>query len=153
MFNSWAMDDSTKKPDIIYVDAVDEDEVNRGYKEQKYHSAIEGLKNAHFPVGLRILGAIVGAFAGMVTAFALIGGLFWLAVSLLALRQSEGMNAQAAKTLKFTGKCALITFGSFLTIFSPALGVGLIMLYFMINGEEMNGFLFSRFSSYSPHQN
>lgn len=145
--------ENPKKPDIIYVDAIDDEEVKKGYEEQRYWSSIRELKNAHFPFGLRILAVFVGSFAAVIAALVFVGAVVWFGISLIAFRQSPSFNAQADKAWKLTRKCTLIAFGSLLTIFNPALGIGLVILYFMINGEEVNSMILKRFSSYSPHQN
>ena len=83
----------------------------------------------------------------------LIATLFWLAVSLISLRQIKPINGQVSKLWDSTCKTTMIAFGGLLTVFNPALGIGLVILYFMMRGDEMNDLILKRFTSYNPHQN
>lgn len=147
-------EDEVQKPEIIYVDATEDEEVGRkGYEQKRYWSAIGDLKNAKFPIGLRILGLIVGVLMSVVAGIMMVATLFWLAISLLALRQSPTFNKQVSVVWKAACKTTMIAFGGLLSVFSPPLGIGLVILYFMMRGEEMNEMIFNRFSSYNHHQN
>lgn len=147
-------EEEVHKAEIIYIDATEDEEVGeKGYEQQRYWSAMGDLKSAKFPVGLRILGLIVGLLMSAVAAIMLIATLFWLAISLVTFRQSPVFNKQVSTVWKATCKTTMLAFGGYLAVFNPALGIGLVMLYFMMKGEEMNEMMFNRFSSYNPHQN
>lgn len=148
------MDESEepKKPEFIYVDEP-YDETKEGFAEQEYWSAIGQLQQAQFPIGLRILALIAALFMAAVGAFALAWMALWLAISLVTARQVESVNAQAARVVKFAGKCCVLFLGLSIAIFHPPLGIGLIILYFAFTGQEMNQTILRRFSFHSPHQN
>ncbi len=138
------------EPEIIYVDeAYEEKRSFGGRQEQRYWSTIEGLGQADFPIGLRIIALIVAGFMGFLAAFMCGITIVWFVASLLAMRQSPRFNELAKNSWATTRKFFLIAFGSLVAVFSPALGIGMILLYFMIIGEKMNEAMFTRFSSYS----
>lgn len=142
-----------KKPEIIYLDASYEEEAEKGYEQQRYWSAIGDLRKAHFPLGLRFLALFVGIIMGVFAAIACVGAIVWFAASLIALRQAAGFNTQAKKAWDLTCKCTTISFGCLLAVINPALGIGLVILYFMMTGQEMNDVFLKRFSSFTHHQN
>jgi uncharacterized membrane protein YqaE (UPF0057 family) len=150
-------EEERKRPEIIYIDAIEDDEdvreKTKGPENLLNGSALFALKDAHFPFALRILAIIVGAVAALIAAIGFVGSAVWFAISLVMFRQMESANAQALKAWRAACKWTVITLGCVLAVFNPPLGVGLILLFFMYRGEEMSGAILSRFSSYSPHQN
>ena len=134
------------RPEFIILES--EEEQGQSPHAQKIHSeyfeTIQGLNKIQFPWTLRILifftlfFVLIGTV--IVTFFFIISLLF----AALAFFQSKTMNDNMVKSWKNVKKLCVFSAGMFLAIFSPALGLGLIVLYLMLQGEHLNKAIMER---------
>lgn len=142
-----------KVPEFIFVDEdYQEERQNLGATPQdpkQMFGSIQTITKGKHPLYLRILaflGTIVMIFLSIVVLIVL---LIVVLLSLLLLRQSKHMNEQASIAWKCFKKALVFTLGCFVCIFNLTLGIGIVLMYFMLTGEKMS----SRFmQEFTKHQ-
>lgn len=134
------------RPEFIILQS-DEGEDDLGAfatAHSEYYDSLKKLNKVQFSVPLRL----VIALAFFVLLFLSVLALFFCSISLIlstvTLFMIKEMNANLYKSWKNVKKVLVFTVGLFLAIFSPALGLGLIVLYFMLLGEQLNKSFVSR---------
>lgn len=110
--------------------------------------SIQTMSKGRHPFYLRILSLIASCIFLVLAGTVLILWLLFLAISLLFFRQSSQMNAQAATTWRWFKKLLVFTLGSFVSTFNFSLGVGIVLMYFMLAGEKLHSRLFQEFTKY-----
>ena len=133
-------DRTIHQPEYVILDK-EEDEARKdeGYaKEQAdYLTTLHKIGQMKFGVGLRILCLLAAFFVALATVFIAALSLIAVAMGALTLFLSKEVNTQVLKALNNVRKLFVITFGLLIAVFSPALGLGLIVLYFMLKGESL----------------
>lgn len=133
-------------PDYIYI----EEEHRQSSRTEKgdYFQTIETLSKKQFSVGLRVLTAFmsIGALAiGLVLAVVcLVSG----ALAALLFFQSEAFNANFRRHWKWFRRACAFLLGLSVATFSPTFGFGILILYFMLQGEKFDNRIISRFVNY-----
>jgi len=135
--------DSSKEPEIIYIDDVYvEPETNESTSQQQLYSSINQLEKTHYPFFLRIitffaalaLALVLPLFALFVAAHGLIAGLL--------LFKNATSNTKALYYWRQLKKTAVVMLSLLIATISPSFGLGMIVLYFVLQGEEIhNSFL------------
>ena len=114
-------------------------------KEQlEYIETLQKIGKMSFgwPVRIMCLSATIIAAASALVVF------FFTVLSVLlaslALFMMKDVNAYMLKAINNLRKLLAITVGLFIAVFSPPLGLGMIVLYFMLHGEALSNGLFNR---------
>lgn len=139
-----------KFPDFIFIDNGQKDEEpihleTEEEKDQRYQQSFQRIEGVRFPFFVRILalmGAIVVFILAMI-AFALF--LFALCLTVLTLFLSPDINNRLKSVWNQFRKLIVICLGLLIAVFSPPLGMGLIVLDFMFHGEKISNSFMSRF--------
>lgn len=110
----------------------------------EYIETLQKIGQMSFGWPIRVMclsGAVIAAIAALlVLALAFIS--FVLAG--LVLFMNKDVNAQMFKVFGSVRKMFVITVGLLIGVFSPPLGLGMIVLYFMLHGERLQQGVFSR---------
>ncbi len=132
-----------KMPDFIYVDSGQHDETqNLGTTTQdprQMFGSIQTMAKGKHPFYLRAL-ALIGTFIMLfLSAIVFIVLLITFVLSVIFLRQSTYFNEQVSIAWKcFKRKAMVFTLGCFVCIFHLSLGIGIVLMYFLLTGEKFN---------------
>lgn len=145
-----AKEDEPVHPDIIFVDKTkqthEEGEGQREetFSQEQYYQSFQKLEEMRYPTALRVLTFF--AAAGLVLAAGLLAVLsaFFFVLSAVTLFQVERLNQLAKIAWSGLQKVAAFFLGFFVATFSPALGFGIIILYFMLRGEGASDAILNR---------
>lgn len=131
-----------KIPEFIILDQGTEDETQKiGATPQdpkQMFGSIQTIAKGKQPFYLRIL-AFFGTFVMLaLSTIVLAVLLIVLLLSLLLVRQSTYMNEQVSLAWRSFKKAMVFTLGSFVCIFNLSMGVGIVLMYFMLSGEKVS---------------
>lgn len=115
-----------------------------GQEYIEYMDTLQKIGKMKFGWPLRIMcfsGAFIAA-AGII--FTALAATISILLAALVLFSNKEVNASMYKTLRGLRKCCVITLGLLVAVLSPALGLGMIVLYFMLHGESLKSDLFNR---------
>lgn len=138
-----------KVPEFIFIENDPQNEKLLGstpHDSKQMFGSLQNVASGHHPFYLRILsllGTVVMIFLTLIvfTVF-----LIPLLLSLLFLRQSSYLNEQTTKTWRSFKKALIFTLGCFVCTFNLSLGIGIVLMYFMLTGEKFNNRIVEEFT-------
>lgn len=131
-------DRTVHQPEYIILDKEEEPAQPQYAKEQAdYLTTLHKIGQMRFGVGIRFLCLVAGLVAAIATLFVAALSLIVVALGAITLFLSKDVNTQVLNSLRNVRKLLVITFGLLLAVVSPALGLGMIVLYFMLKGESL----------------
>lgn len=134
------------KPEFIYLDEHSEqywEGETQGHAE--YFESLNQLGKAHYPFTLRLFTFAASLVLGVCAIALLAASIVSFALSGLFLRTNEGLNATCRRYFGVFQKLVVFSLGTLIATFSPPLGLGMIVLFFMIRGEQIESNFISRF--------
>ena len=126
-----------KKPDYIYVDTEDYDpgrEFGGFQKEFKYSYQKMGARS--YPVTVRIICLLCALFLLFFLLLATPFILLFLSINIVTLFQLDAFWKRTKMVWSTYSKMLITALGLLVGVISPALGISLIMVYFMMRGQE-----------------
>lgn len=135
-----------KKPEFIYIEEPFEEKVNAGFEEQRLFMAMHDMQNVQFPIGLRVFAFFGAIFCGLITVILAIISLAWFLVALCCLFQIERMCSPFWSSYALFKKGLVLTLGFMIGLFSPQLGIGFVVMYFLMHGEKINQSIMDKLS-------
>jgi hypothetical protein len=132
------------EPEVIILDQEGKKSNKNKEEKEEYISVLQELGKKHYPFTMRLLAFVTTFFVAGATLLALFFALLGTLIAALVLFQNPKVNDSMLKSWKNVKKLLTITLGVAISIFSPSLGLGLIMLYFMLQGEHMNKTIFTK---------
>lgn len=130
------MEDENNKPEYIYVE---EEYYEEGAKrEQEIFEAFHNVRKSEFSLGVRIVALIIGAFSAAIAFLAVFLSIGTFALALVTGFKNEGIYRLFTKCFNGLKLMLILTFGGFFGIFSPPLGIGFVLMYFLITGQNIN---------------
>jgi hypothetical protein len=135
------------QPEFIILDGSDEGpSPSQESKEMgaEYVETLQKIGHMSFGWPIRIMcfsGAIIAALA---TAFVAVLACVSFLIAGLVLFMMKDANAQMFKVFATVRKLFVLTLGLLIAVFSPPLGLGMIVLYFMLHGERLQQSIFTR---------
>lgn len=138
-------EDSTTRrdPEIIYIDEVSiEPELEESTDHGQLYNSINQLEKVHYPFFLRLITFFASlALLILLPLFALFVAAHGLIAGLLVFKNPTS-NAKAWYYWKQLKKTAAVMLSLLIATISPSFGFGMIILYFVLQGEEIhNSFL------------
>lgn len=138
-----------KLPEFVFVDENYKDENQLGSTPEdskQIFGSIQSIAQGRHPFYLRVI-AFFGTFAMIaLSVVVLIVVLITSLLSILLLRQSQYMNEQAAISWRSFKKAMVFTLGCFVSIFNISMGVGIVLMYFLLTGEKVNSRFMQEFT-------
>lgn len=135
--------EKAKIPDYIYVDESPEE--NPWGDKEEYYQTIHKLTGQTYSWGLRVFCAFAAIVAWLYVLLMLLLSGITGAIAAVALFSSPAINAKFYRFLKLLCRGSAVFLGTFVAIFSPTFGFGILILYFMLQGEKMDERILSRF--------
>lgn len=129
-----------KLPEFVYVEEEGEwrqEEPFEHFKEHFSHSA-EMMKKQHYPLALRIFCLIGSLFLFAFTFFVLIYVALSLVVNILTFFRMRGFWERTKSWWGALKKTFVTSSGLLVAVFSPAFGLAIIMVYFLLLGQSMD---------------
>lgn len=121
-----------KEPDLILVGETDDEGEEESYDSSKIRWLKESWINRQNPLLVRF----VFFFGTLIFLIVSIAMLLWTAfnfcLAALLLFQNESLNQSLKSCLGIFLNCLVIVLGLAIAIFSPLVGVGLIVVYFSL---------------------
>ncbi len=134
--------EQTKEPHVILLD---DQQSERNYQEGKdFFDSFHRFEKATYPMPFRFFtftASLTLFLSSAILACFLIISLF---IGLLALYQSPTLNGPIHRIWKILRRLLVISLGLFIGSFSPAFGFGIVLLYFIMQGEKLNVSILSR---------
>lgn len=137
-------DKQVHEPEVIILDQEGKQSNKNNEEKGEYIRVLQELGKKHYPFSMRLLAFVTTFFIAGATLLALFFALLGTLIAGLVLFQNPKVNESMLKSWKNVKKLLTITLGVAISIFSPSLGLGLIMLYFMIQGERINKTIFTK---------
>lgn len=136
------------RPEFIYIDERKERERREEVlsdKRSNYFTKLQEIDNIKYPFYMRIFTVIWSVlFAlGAIAALVAFMGVFLCAA--LCLFRWQRCNSVLAKLSDNFYKLLVFSLGTFIGTVSPPFGFGIIVLYFMLRGEDVENSIFMRF--------
>jgi hypothetical protein len=128
------------KPEFIYVDEQQE-RVKRSEMlhdaRGDYYEKLQHIENFKYPaLVLRLLTLVWSVIFALSALLLSAGVVFTTALAVLCLFRSAKFNAWRKKVWDFFRKSLVFSLGTFIATLSPPFGFGVIVLYFMLRGED-----------------
>ncbi len=127
-------------PEFIILDGGEEADFHTesSGEQSQYFEAINRLEGQRYPLFLRILFFLMSLGLILAVLFFLLGTLIAVVTGCLTLFRNETILAHLNKTWKTCKKLAAVALGVFVAAFSPPFGLGMILLYFVLHGENID---------------
>jgi hypothetical protein len=127
------------EPEFIILDAEDEDRESFVKKSQaEYFETFQMLKTLRHTWSLRLISAVLFWFS----LFVLVVFFFVFAVNVLfsvvTLFQNKKLDSGTLAAWAQFKKACVFSVGLLLAVFSPSLGFGLIVLYYLLREEKLS---------------
>jgi ABC-type multidrug transport system fused ATPase/permease subunit len=136
---------SRKFPEFVVLDAEeDSKQRQRDSKEKEFLDSIFRLKKQHYGFALRIFFVFLGLFFLIALALVSIATFVVFLFALLGLFQVGSFNAAFSRAWKSFRVVFASTLGMFVAVLDPAFGLGIVVLYLMLNGENVKDGMMSR---------
>lgn len=145
--------DEYKKPEFIYVGEEYEEDVGGAYEEQRLFTALQDLHGTSYPVSLRVIAFFVFVFSAFIAVIAAFAAAFWFVGDAATLFKVPQFHSTFKKTFNLMKKMLFITLGSGVAIFAPAMGMGIVIMYFLMSGESMNSVILERMTRSGTSRN
>ncbi len=129
------------EPEYEILDGREQDEnKNDSSKTQQgeYVDVLSNLRHHHFPFAIRILIFLTVIGIAVASLFAAAFALINTALAGILLFQNGQINIHMQKSWRNVGKLLVFTFGLIIAVFNPPFGFGIIVLYLMLRGENLN---------------
>ncbi|MBS4168763.1 hypothetical protein [Parachlamydia sp. AcF125] len=131
-----------KLPEFIYIEdlqrGAEQEEIRKNPGEEKLYSSINQLEKKHYPWVLRAITFFASLFLLVAIPFLLVVVLCNALFAVGLLGKFEPFNRQTIRYWKQLKKATVIALGLFTATLSPAFGFGIILMYFVLQGEELN---------------
>src|ERR1700733_8987960 len=127
-----------KLPEFVYVDVDREDEAKKfsGFEEQ-YFRSFQALKHKGSSISVRIT-CLLGSLLLIVTvAFAVPFLLLFAILNALTFFKMKLFWLQTKKLWMYLKRALVVTLGFAVAVFSPSFGLTIIMIYFLLQGQQM----------------
>jgi hypothetical protein len=142
-----------KLPEFIFIDEGEEKQELPHRKSSFPYEEISRLKGVKYPFFLRMFSLFASILALLWAWGALLCTLGLGAVALITVGQWKEVNELIPIYWKVLKRAMVFFIGCLVGVFSPTLGFGFVLLYFMLRGETMNrNSMFEKIISRSLHQ-
>ena len=121
--------------------------------QREYLEAISRLGSHHYSFPLRFMLFLMSLGVGLAALFYLFATFMALVVSSLTFFSLETQVAHLKKCWKGCKKLAIVALGILVAVFSPPFGLGMILLYFLLHGENIDQGIVGRVFRSSIHPN
>lgn len=131
-----------KKTDYIYVETEEYDpgQEFRGHKykgfQKEFRYSYQKMGTRSYPVSVRIICLLCAIFLFFFLLLATPLVLLFLAINTLTLFQWEAFWQRTKMVAGTYSKILVTTLGLLVGVISPALGISLILVYFMMLGQK-----------------
>ena len=136
-----------KLPEFIIIDqneTIEDLGSTKRFETEDILDAIP-LTNKKQPFYFRIFGIFGTLTFAFIALLILFFAIFYFALSLVLFRQSSLINKQTRSTWNFFKKMVVFALGCFVMIFNLSFGLGIILIYFMLKGEDMKNSIYHKF--------
>lgn len=141
-------DPAQKKPEFIYIEDVEVQDVRQEQQQKPERDALYDtfvhMENSRYPNVIRIFTFIASLGFFLFSFLALAFVIFHLAFAVLTLFQSEDINKSLRKSWSGYNTLLVFTLGCLIATFSPAFGFGIILVYFAVKGKKLENSLLGR---------
>lgn len=137
-----------KKPDVIYIEDIEVQDVRQKQEQEPKRDALYEsfvhMENSKYPNVVRVftLIAAVGFFLFSFLALAFVA--FHLALAAITFFQSNEINQSLKKSWSGYNTLLVFTLGCLIATFTPAFGFGIILVYFAVKGKKLENSLLGR---------
>lgn len=134
-----------KLPDAIYVDDVHQYEKRQGFSgKMEYFEKIQKIEKGGYPFFLRIVTALGGTLIFVWSFFLAAFAAFITLLAAVCFFASDELNQNMRNLWKMFGRMCVFSLSLIIATFAPAFGFGMIALYMMMNGENVEASFMSR---------
>lgn len=122
-------------PEFIYVEPEVEDD-RKGFRREEEYQSIHSLQSQRFPFGMRILFLFLSCLLLFFLIIVAPIVLLLTGFNLLTMRKIENFNKNTIQLWGAFKKMVVVALGLLVAIFSPAFGISIIMIYFMMHKDN-----------------
>lgn len=130
------------RPEFVLLDKEQPKENERGGNE--YFQALNMLQGIKPSLGLQLVILFAVFLIFLATVISIFFFLINVLISLLVLFSNDNVNKYVLQSWKNVKKLCVFLVGTIIGLFSPSLGIGLIVLYLMKEKEPLNKSVLSR---------
>lgn len=127
-------------PEFVYIDDEDTYEYESTFSgmREKGSDSLQDLVKRRYPAKLRVITFFISLLALLFTCVTLIFLTLYVCLSGLLLFQNDRLNFYLKKCFNVFKKSLVFFLGFFVATLSPGFGFGIIILYFIMQGEKMS---------------
>lgn len=128
------------RPQFIYIDEQHEWRQEGDFTggEHDYIHSFEKLRKGKYPLALRITTFVVSFWCLFAAILVFLIFLMGVVLGVVTLFRVEGINMRIRYLWNGVAKLLVFGCGLFVASFNPPYGIGLVLLYFMMKGQELN---------------
>ncbi|MFA6915895.1 MAG: hypothetical protein WC222_05825 [Parachlamydiales bacterium] len=138
----------THRPEFILLEDTHKErphaESNPYSREENPLPPLEDVIKTDFPFTLRVMSLGFSIMMFFAAIGALIGTIFCFLINLITLGYSKTANDWVAKCFYWWKKLFVLSLGFFIAVFSPSLGLTIIVVFFILQGEKLSSGIFSK---------
>lgn len=136
-------DHTVHEPEYVILDA--EEETPRSDGSGEMFDTLKKVSAKHFPWPMRIACVILFFFFLAVAVLLFIHVLFHILLATVTLFENPALNSNVKKAWNLLVSDIVIALGLAIAFFSPAFGLSVMMLYFMLHRENSSSAFVTRF--------
>lgn len=140
------MNDRLNEPKRVIPEIIIEDPSSAGghVGADIYYDTLNKLKVTPFSPGMRVLLFVLSLVMATAAIIVLCVALLYTVLSAILFFHSSNFNTMMQHSWRGVWKFLVFTVGLLLSVFNPVFGIGIIVLYFMVNNEKMDGFFINK---------
>lgn len=125
-------------PEFVYIDDDKQHDYEPHHEEETAASSLQDLLKKKYPYNLRVITFFISFLALLLSSVSLIFLVLNTCLAALLFFQNERLNLNLKKCLRAFNKCLVFFLGFFVATFNPGFGFGIIILFFMMQGEQLS---------------
>lgn len=130
-------------PDSIYIE--EESQESPWTEGDNYAQTMKKISRRHYSASFRVVTAMLSIPALIIAICLFIFCLISGALAGIGLFRNEGLNANFQKYWKWFRRACVFVLSLIVATLSPAFGFSIMFMYFMLQGEELDSPIISRF--------
>lgn len=128
-----------KMPEFIFVEeGKTEDGKKYGEFKEEFQESVHKMEDRAYPISVRIVCLIMALFLSIIVLISIPFLLGFLSINLVTFFQMGPFWERTQQFLETFKKLFVTVLGLIIAFFSPAFGLSVIMVYFMMRGQQMD---------------
>jgi len=140
------MNDRPSEPKRVIPEIIIEEPTSSNTRvgADVYYETLTKLKTMSFSLGMRVVLFLLALVMATAAVAVLCIALIYTVLAAASFFQSSNVTTMMQQSWKGVWKFLVLTAGFLLGVFTPVFGIGIVVLYFMVHNEKMDGFFINK---------